>query len=269
MATPRRKVAVVTGAGGGIGAAVCAELAQAGMTIFGIDRSATALDGLLSRLGASGLSSHCVCGDLTSEEFLEDARKTLLKAYGPADVLVNAAGYLAPAASIDRFDMREWDRSFAINLRSVLIAIRSFGGDMKESHCGSIVNVASSAATLPNASAPYGCSKAALVSLTRQIAMEWGPFGVRCNAVSPGFLVTQLSSHLYQNPEIYQQRSEAVALRRIGSVDDVARVVAFLAGDGASYISGQDIAVDGGLSVTSLMRLQPEGSAYRQGDTWP
>ena len=184
------------------------------------------------------------------------------EAIGPVDVLVNNAG-------IWRFGRLEdvlpgdVDDVLAVNLRGPLLAMQAFGRGMLERRRGAIVNVVSSAAAQVNTGVGiYAASKAGLLALTRQAALEWGPRGVRVNAVGPGLVPTEGTADVYDDPEVRQIRAGAVPLRRLGSPSDIAEVVAFLVSDGAAYVTGQVLYVDGGLTQ-SLMTLlpRPRGTA--------
>ncbi len=178
-------------------------------------------------------------------------------AFGRVDLLVNAAGLTDRGTILDTTPER-YDEIFDVNVRAPFLCAKHFGADMLQRRAGSIVNIASIAATLPNTTVPYGPSKAALLALTRQIAVEWGPRGVRCNAVSPGLVRTPMSEASYADPEIHAMRLGMVASRRIGKPADIAQVVAYLASDAAAYVNGQEIVVDGGFIHTPLMRIQPK-----------
>jgi NAD(P)-dependent dehydrogenase (short-subunit alcohol dehydrogenase family) len=208
----------------------------------------------LEAIGAKVLVLGC---DLTDEVQIACAAKATLDRFGRCDILINNAAIMPAAAPLEDYPADAWDRVMAVNVRAPFLCAKHFGADMLKRRAGSIVNIASIAAVLPNGLPPYGPGKAALLGLMRQIAVEWGPRGVRCNAVSPGLVRTLMSETNYSDPTIHATRIETVAMRRIGKPTDIAQVVAYLASDAAAYVNGQEIVVDGGFMHTALMRLQP------------
>ncbi len=264
-----RPVAVITGGAGALGLAIAHRLAADGVNLVLLGRSAEKLQGAEAALARSGVEILCAAGDLAAEAVVLSTARSVEEKFGRCDILVNNAGALARATSFENISAETWDRALAVNLTSAFLCTRVFGAMMLRQGKGAVVTIASTAASLPNSSATYPVSKAALVALSRQVAVEWGPRGVRSNAVSPGFLRTPLSAHFYANDATRAAREMAVASRRIGTPEEVAEVVAFLASDAASYVNGQEIVVDGGFLQTSLMLLQPEREAYAARRPWP
>lgn len=239
------RTAVVTGAAGGLGRAIVVYLAGLGATVVPLDLAVP-----------PDAAERTLACDITSEESVRDAAADVVARFGGCDILVNNAGILPPSSPLESIDAALWDKVLAVNLRGAFLCTRHFGASMLERGRGSIVNLSSIAAALPNAVSAYGPSKAAIVALTRQTAVEWGPRGVRANAVSPGLVRTPMSEAFYADPANHDVRRAAVASRRIGVPDDIASVVAFLASDAAAYVNGQEIVVDGGFVHTALMNLQ-------------
>ena len=252
------KVAVVTGAGGGMGNAIAEVLARSGATVVLLDLNVENLIDLKTHLVGLGTAPMTVSCDVSDETAVSDAAQQVLKQLGRCDLLVNNAGILLPASPLEDISLLDWDRLQAINLRGVFLCAKYFCKDMLARRQGSIINIASIAAREPNANGAYGASKAAVAALTRQMAVEWGPRGVRSNSVSPGFIETPLSADFYAAPGMRDLRTSMVASRSIGSPLDIANAVAFLASEAAGFINGQDLVVDGGFTLTSLMRAQPE-----------
>ena len=231
------KRAVVTGGGRGIGAAIVARLRDDGYDVIPLDLRPA--EGLIE------------C-DVTNADAVHAAATSI----GPIDVLVNNAGAWRFAAFED-VSSEDFSASIDVNLRGPFHTMQAFGPAMVAQGTGAIVNIVSIAARHANpAIGSYGSSKAALLSLTEQVALEWGPHGVRCNAVGPGLVPTPGAGDVYDDPEIRAIRSAAIPLRRLAEPADIANAVAFLASDYASYITGQVIYVDGGLSK-GLMTLLP------------
>ena len=227
--------AIVTGAGGGIGAVIARRLTDDGFDVVKLDISGSDY-------------THC---DVTDENSI----RSLVDEIGPVDVLVNNAGIwrftpLAETSSQDFLDV------IHVNVLGPFQMARAVVPSMRDRNRGSIINIVSIAAT--NASPSVGSytpSKAALLALTRQMALEWGPYGIRCNAVGPG-LVPTAGAGLYGDPVVLQARANAVPLGRLGEPDDIASAVAFFASDQSAYVTGQALFVDGGLTQ-SLMSFLP------------
>ena len=243
-------VAVITGAAGGLGVAVAESLAAAKASLVLLDVSVDALAPLAAAIESTGaprpLTLAC---DVTDADRVEEVAREVEKRVGPCAVLVNNAAVYQRAA-LEEHSIALWDMTLAVNLRGYFLCTRAFGRSMLANGSGSIVNVASIAAQGPTPGAVSYCvSKAAIVALTRQTALEWGPRGVRTNAVSPGFMSTPMSS-AFGDEELVRLREKRVPVGRIGTTEEVARVIAFLAGDGASYVNGVNITIDGGLTQT-------------------
>lgn len=251
------RVAVVTGAGGGLGSAIALELASAGAIVCLLDSSAQALEAcqgaILAYAAPSGITATFEC-DVTDPARVGEVARKVGSRFGKCDVLVNNAGVLVRSALEDH-TVELWERVLAINLTGPFLCTQAFGGLMLAQGAGSIVNITSIAASGPAPeAAAYCASKAGLLALTRQTANEWGPRGVRANAVSPGFMRTAMTAADYAGPDHTQERARRVPVGRIGDPAEVARVVAFVAGDGASYLNGVDLVVDGGLTQTLLAK---------------
>jgi len=248
------RVCVVTGGGGGIGRAVAINLAQAGAHVAAIDRDEQGLEKTRSELpGNRHVIAPC---DVTSADSIAAVSKTIEKALGPACVLVNAAAILRPGA-LDTLSLAEWNMVLSVNLTGYFLCAQIFGAQMRKQKRGSLVHVASIAASnAQGKSGAYSVSKAGVVMLSRQLASEWGPDGIRSNVVSPGMVITPMSQAFYDTPGVTERRSAVTPMRRIGMPQDIADAVTFLASDRASYINGDEIIVDGGFTRT-IMNLVP------------
>ncbi|MFV0492215.1 MAG: SDR family NAD(P)-dependent oxidoreductase [Pseudorhodobacter sp.] len=244
--------AVITGAGGGIGQALARGFAGAGARVVLLDRDCTLTGPLAEELDGNAIALAC---DLANPEEISGVALRI-DTEGGADILVNCAAILRPGA-LEALKTDDWSAMLSVNLTGYLTAAQAFGRGMLARQSGALIHIASISASQPQPhSGAYSASKAATVMMSRQLAYEWGPRGVRSNCVSPGLVMTPLSAGFYADPEVRVQREAMVPLRRIGSVEDMTEAALFLASDRAAYITGQEIVVDGGLSQ-GLMGLVP------------
>ena len=248
------RVCVVTGGGGGIGRAVAVNLATAGAHVAAVDRDEAGLEKTRAELpGNRHVIATC---DVASADSITAASQTIEKALGPASVLVNAAAILRPG-SLDTLSVAEWNMVISINLTGYFLCAQIFGAQMRKQKRGSLVHVASIAGShAQGKSGAYSVSKAGVIMLSRQLASEWGPDGVRSNVVSPGMVITPMSQAFYDTPGVTERRSAVTPMRRIAMPQDIADAVTFLASDRSSYVNGDEIVVDGGYTRT-IMNLVP------------
>ena len=247
------RVAVVTGAAGGLGTAIAQHLADLGAQLVLMDRRKDMLADVCAQVVASGSPAPLALGcELTEEASIRRAAEETLDHLGRIDALVANAGVLLPAATIDSISVADWDLTMAVNARAPFLCARYFGRPMVNARSGSIVVTSSIAAQLPNTTAAYGPSKAAVLALARQIAVEWGQHGVRANAVSPGIVRTPLSEHFFKDPAVTVRRMAMIPMGRPAVPMEIASVVGFLCGDASAYVTGQEIVVDGALCIGSL-----------------
>lgn len=248
------RVVAVTGAAGGIGAAMARAFAAAGAKVGLLD-VAPGLDAVAEELGPSAVALHC---DVSDAAAVSEAADQLKLTIGPANVLVNTAAMLRPGDLLD-LPMAEWNRMVGINLGGYFACAQAFGRQMAAIGGGAMVHVASTAGTLAQAhSSAYSVTKAGILMLSRVLAAELGPRGVRSNVVSPAMVRTPMSESFYQDAELLSRRENAVPLRRIGVPEDIAQAALFLASDRASYITGAELVADGGiLQALSLLVPRP------------
>ena len=250
------RVAVVTGAASGIGAAIARSLAQAGAHVALLDLNIQGAQALAQEICNAGGTAIAVACDIASEPDVAEAARQVEAALGPAEVLVNNAGFLRAGALAD-VSLDDWSRVLAVNLTGYLLCARAFGRAMRVAGQGSIVNVASISGLFPQTgSGAYSASKAGVLLLSRQLAVEWGPQGVRSNAICPGMIRTALSAGFYEEPGFEARRAAVTASRRIGEPQDIADAALFLASPRASYVNGAEIVVDGGMA-NMLMDMVP------------
>ncbi len=251
---------LVTGAARGIGRAIALRLAQdaqdqgriAQLTL--LDQHAAELDALAAELQALGAQVQVLAGDLSGLDFAAQAVAAAVQRWRGLDGLVSNAGAAFPGALSD-YPVADWDRTFALNARAPLLLAQAALAPLRASG-GSIVvitSVSASHATPPLGA--YSASKAAALMLVRQLATEWGPLGVRTNALSPGLIATPGTALAYADPAAKAHREQRVPLRRIGGPGDIAGAVSFLLSDAAAYINGAELVVDGGLAHTMMASL--------------
>jgi len=251
-----QRVAVVTGGGSGIGAAIAKAFAKAGAKVAVIDRDDQAAGNVAARLAAAGATAIAFTCDVTRQDAVAAVASEVTARLGASDILVNNAGILRPGP-METVTIEGWNVVLAVNLTGYLIAAQAFGSDMIKAGRGSIIHIASIAATNTQPrSGAYSASKAGVLQLSKQLALEWGPRGVRSNAILPGLIRTPLSAAFYEKKEFEEKRKALIPTRRIGEPDDIAQAALFLASDRASYVNGAEILVDGGLN-TMLMEMVP------------
>jgi NAD(P)-dependent dehydrogenase (short-subunit alcohol dehydrogenase family) len=253
----RGKLCVITGAGGGIGAAVAAGMADAGARVVLLDRAADTLAATAAEVARrSGTPALALSCDVSDPASVAAAAQRSLDTAGPCDILVNNAGLLRPGA-LETMDLAEWNALLGVNLSGYFLCAQAFGRQMRAQGGGAIVHVASIAGSHPQGfSGAYSVSKAGVVMLSRQIATEWGPAAIRSNVVSPGMVETPMSQEFYAAPGVRERRSAVVPRGRIGQPQDIADAILFLASPRADYVNGDEITVDGGYT-RMIMSLVP------------
>ncbi len=250
------QLCAVTGAASGIGAAIAHSLAQAGARVALLDRDAAGCEKVAGELMARGATAIAVACDTSSEASVNAAAQRVLAELGPCHALINNAGMLRPGGLAD-VSIEDWNAVLAVTLTGYLLCARAFGAQMRKAGRGSIVHVASIAGLTPQTSSgAYSASKAGVLQLSRQMAVEWGPQGIRSNAICPGMIRTALSARFYEEPGFEAKRAAVTASRRVGEPQDIADVALFLASPRAAYVNGAELSVDGGMS-SMLMDMVP------------
>ena len=240
----KRKVALVTGSSRGIGRAIAAQLAREGYAV-GINyyERRDKADELVSQLTQEGCRALAVQADVSKRGEVDAMVKTVEDAFGPISVLINNAGVAGQALFQDVTD-ELWDRYFAVNLNGARNTIQAVLPHMLHEKSGVIVNISSIWGQHgASCEVTYSCTKHALIGLTRSLALELAPSGIRVNCVAPGVIDTDLAREL--GGEVLDELVEQTPLGRLGTPQDIANAVAFLASDKASFITGQVLTVDG------------------------
>ncbi len=239
------KVALVTGASRGIGEAISRRLASEGATVLAAARSSDALARVVADISKAGGKASALAIDLADPASIEAGVKSALSVHGQIDVLVNNAG-ITEDNLIVRMSKESWDRVLATNLTGVFLMTQAVVRSMLRKRYGRIVNVTSVVGLMGNAGqVNYAASKAGLVGLTKSVARELASRNITCNAVAPGFIATAMSEKMTEAAR--EALSSEIPLGRLGTVDDVASAVAYLASDEAAYVTGAVLNVSGGL----------------------
>ena len=252
MASSERKVALVTGASRGIGEETAVALARDGYDVAVASRTVDALEKVAARCAEHGAGTLVVPTDVHDEAAVRAMVTRTAEELGGLDVLVNNAGGNNFMAPLTEMRPSGWDKILRLNLTHVFWALQEAGRIMVAQGSGSVVNVVSVAGlTSSPALSAYGAAKAALTSLTKSVAAEWGYAGVRVNAVAPGWVSTELTEWATSNPEAAKAMVARAPLNRWGEPAEIAEVIAFVASDRASYMTGHTIVVDGGLTAAA------------------
>ena len=252
MADLKGKVAVVTGAARGIGAEIAKRLATAGADVAVCDLKAEWCGETAAAVEAQGVKSMAVGVDVSASAEVDACVKSVLERFGRIDIMVNNAG-ITKDGLLMRMSDADWDAVLNVNLKGTFLFTRAVSRPMMKNKGadgapagGSIINIASVVGIMGNAGqANYTASKGGVIALTKTTAKELGSRAVRCNAVAPGFIQSKMTDVLPE--EVKKRYMEMIPLRRFGTAEDIAKAVVWLAGDDASYVTGQVISVNGGM----------------------
>jgi NAD(P)-dependent dehydrogenase (short-subunit alcohol dehydrogenase family) len=245
------KTAIVTGAGRGIGGAIAVTLADLGASVALVDVDVDAVTNTSANIDGTGATAAGFAGDILDVDFFAGVVDNVIERWGTLDILVNNAGVIRDNF-IENIDEEDWDTVLGVNLKGAFLCARAVVPHMKEREYGKIVNIVSRAWLGNPGQSNYSASKGGLVSLTRTLALELARFQINVNAVAPGLIDTPMTQSL---PDHVRERLiKAQPTRRMGSADDIAAAVCFLASDRSRFITGQVLHVDGGKS-TGLLSL--------------
>ncbi|MFN3820539.1 SDR family NAD(P)-dependent oxidoreductase [Blastomonas sp.] len=242
------RTAIVTGSTRGIGLGIARALAGAGAKVVISSEDADQTERVAAELRADGHEAHAIACDVTDGAALEALVAGTLDRCGGLDILVCNAGITGKAGS---WELDDFDRVMAVNLRSMVVLTTLAIPHIAARGGGSVVLMSSLSALRGNGAInAYALAKAGVAQLARNLAVQWGPDNVRVNALAPGLIATPLSEPLMADESFMTRRMQMTPLRRVGTVADVAAACLFLASPGSSFITGQQIAVDGGTSIT-------------------
>jgi 3-oxoacyl-[acyl-carrier protein] reductase len=247
MTTTPKRVAVVTGASRGIGKSIAMRLARDGRHVVLISRSEGPLNEVKTAIEAAGGSASVLAVDISDATAFAAAIGGIAETQGRLDILVNNAGITKDNLAL-RMSDDEWNIVLSTNLTSAFVAIRAAARAMMKNRFGRIVNISSTSGVVGNAGqANYAAAKAGLMGLTKTIARELGSKGVTANVIAPGFIETDMTHNLPQ--EVKDHVTGLMAVKRLGTGDDIAAAVAYVTSDEAGFLTGQTICVDGGMTM--------------------
>jgi NAD(P)-dependent dehydrogenase (short-subunit alcohol dehydrogenase family) len=243
------KVALVTGASRGIGEAIAVGLAQAGADLAIASRKLPDLEKVGEEIKKLGKKCLPVQAHLGKLEEINQFVKRVLEEFGKIDILVNNAATNPTMAQAIDVDERAWDSIMNLNLKGLFFLSQAVAKVMKEKGGGKIINVSSAAGTTPDILPIYSISKAGVNMATKVMAQQWAQYNIRVNAIAPGLTKTRFSEALWKNPDILKMAMFKTPLRRPAEPDEMVGAIIYLASDASSYVTGQVIGVDGGITI--------------------
>ncbi len=245
------RIVLVTGASRGIGRSICAVLAQLGADIIAAGRDKAALAETAAEVASFGRKALPIQTDVSKREQVEEMIKTAVDIFGKIDILVNNAGGVNSSQMVPALEMSDeiWDQVIGVNLKGTFMCCQTAARVMVKQKKGNIIIISSISGIQPYPmSIAYGASKAAVNNLTQSLAVILGPYNIRVNAVLPGSILAGVGLDMSKNqPELMEQRKNAIPLGRIGTPEDISWAVAYLASDASDYVSGQLLGVDGAI----------------------
>jgi len=240
------KVAIVTGAGRGLGAAMAKGLAEAGASVVVADidlQSATATAEIIKEGGGKALPVSVDVGSAADVKAMVDA---CVNTFGTVDILVNNAGINRRNPCVEMSE-EDWDAVIRVNLKGTFLCTREVGKILVAKKSGKVINIASLLATVaqPNRG-PYASSKGAVAQFTKVLALEWAPYNINVNAIAPGYVATELNTKLMEDKQVYDEITARIPMGRWADPEEMIGAVVFLASDASSYMTGQLVNIDGG-----------------------
>ncbi|MGV8059821.1 MAG: SDR family NAD(P)-dependent oxidoreductase [Smithellaceae bacterium] len=252
MSILKDKIAIVTGAGRGIGKVIALEMSSAGATVVVASRTAEQVQATADEITKKGGKAFAVIADVRSKEKVDNLISEAVNKFGRIDIMVNNAGGLFGASTMAMSE-KQWDSLITENLKSVFLGSQAAGKIMMSQKSGSIVNMSSTAGLAGyQFNAAYGAAKAGIINFTKTLALDLAPYKVRVNAIAPGLIMTPGATGSTGIPE---STLDEIPLGRAGDPKDVAAGVIYLASDASSFITGETLVMDGGLTVKFPMTL--------------
>jgi NAD(P)-dependent dehydrogenase (short-subunit alcohol dehydrogenase family) len=243
------RVAVVTGAGSGLGVVFSEAFAEAGASVVCAGLHLDAVERTATSIGEMGGSALAIEVDVTDETAVERMVRTTVDHFGRLDILVNNAG-IAVVGPPEDLSTSDWQRVIDVDLTGVFLGARSAARQMiAAGHGGHIINIASILGAVASEPAPapaYSAAKGGVINLTRDLAVQWAPKGILVNAIGPGYFPTDMTAEAFSNREFIQEIERRTPLGRVGKLEELKGIIVFLASDASSYVTGQTIFVDGG-----------------------
>ena len=239
------KVALITGASRGIGQSISIILAQNGAHVICVSRNINDVQSVADKITNQKFVASAASCDISSTHNVTELVKDIIEKHGRIDILINKAGITSDNLLM-RMSEDDWDNVLNVNLKAAFTAIKAASRTMIKQRSGRIINISSVVGLMGNAGqVNYAASKAGLIGMTKSVAREFASRGITANCIAPGYIETEMTNKL--KDEVKSSLNEQIPLGRIGNVEDIAYAVAFLASDEASYITGQTLAVDGGM----------------------
>ena len=243
------RVAIVTGAGRGLGRAIAAALSEAGAHVVVASRTLPELEAFVAEVEAAGRQALAVATDVTDAASVEALVAAAIERFGRIDIVVNNSGIVDTVGLLDQ-EPEAWDRVVNTNLRGTYLVTRAAGKHMAGQGSGKVINIASNFALMGVANhAAYCASKAAVIAFTRSMAVEWAKHGIQVNAIAPGYFETDLNAAMRADEEVTSRVLRAIPARRMGTPAELRPWVLLLAGSASDFMTGEVIVIDGGQSV--------------------
>ncbi|HDM76523.1 MAG TPA: glucose 1-dehydrogenase [Deltaproteobacteria bacterium] len=243
------KSALVVGASKGLGKTMALSLAGAGADVAVVSRSQKLIEEVRDEIIASGRKAVAVKADINREDDIIGMAGQVIDYFGKIDILVNNAGIYIPAMALN-MTAEDWDKTLNINLKGFFLSCKTVGRHMVDQKKGKIINIASVLGKrAAQASSAYSASKAAIIQLTRSLALEFAPYNINVNAMGPGWFETELVKDELSNPKTRKFFLSKTPLRRFGVPEDLAGAVVFLASKASDFMTGETIFIDGGFSI--------------------
>lgn len=243
------RVAIVTGAGSGLGAVMAEALAEAGAAVVCVGRRRDKVEQVANRIREAGGDATAIKADVADETSVKDMVDKAIAKYGAIDILINNAG-VGTASAPCEMSLNDWQYVVDVNLTGVFLCAQTVARKMIEAgNGGSIINIASilgAGASMPAPATAYAATKGAVVNLTRDLAIHWAPYNIRVNALGPAYFPSEMTAGLIDMPEVVAEIKRRTPMDRLGKPEEIKGPTVFLASDASSYVTGDILYVDGG-----------------------